>query len=893
MLPKSFYATIPLFFLILFSCLFPLKSFAGQPGINVVNQPGALVDSTVSWVFYTPENPANLDANASSFTGKHLVVRLYANWDPFSKTMLDDPEGSAAQWAAVILKHSVITYVEPFNELEVDAERQGYSIPDAVDRAKRFITALRNALSGSGVEVTSPGFSSDANPQSKTVRDAFGDFMNTFNTISWHAYSIDEAKNYASVDPSWANKKFLITEFGVRDSGPLGAIYTDCAFVWFLCSGGGSNVASFWQGQSNVIAYFQWAIAPMSAGWSLSSSSPVIPADHNQCANITVPEDPKSNSCKQNLIFKEIPSTRDIGINGSTKINPGDRTGGPFWVNWFNPPKGNPGKDYNQSTDWGYGVPIADPFGNSDQPASIPHTVLTKWYEPDDTISHLVASLNETPHYIQTSGKQSTTYNYAAPNYETYYNLNGSGAASGASSKVNLQTIGDLKTSYNNFNSGSLPRAVPYQNNTDEDVNKWLCRLGGSNTTTRILDAQSDQVNDFPLGFVGDTTDSCYTTTLPNAGAGAIDRTVATGCQASTIITAKDIYCSQTPTNCSLPQNAVCNDYVHLTPGSELFKTKWAQLKMAILDNDTNLPSRAIVERCSVLPGIGNGKCQEMTTHPTIYTDLLEFTNYDQVTAIANKIITKDGGLYNKMKGGVCYSCKADVIYLPGLTQAAIAANKLGCGYATTLATHTSALKFDHVIDMRKNKPQLYTQYSDVSLGINNYQQRIDVTTFSTILDKIISLIFGKLQTPPCTINWLSRIIGKDQQGNDISKSYPGNSCNAGAAVPVETTLYTDDMPLMLYQCSKNLNTNLLPFKDNEKINQQPDTVMNFQSQYCDSLGTVDSPEGMFDNHKQDSNGGSNGCKQIPIGINKSDDRRTTLRSKYMLPLNWQGAYQL
>ena len=541
-------------FLLIFilSLFFPSFVRAGEPGYNIIN--GSNIPSSVNWIFFVPEEPANL-SKIDSISANNIVVRLHANWSGTGKRMLTEPAATAGEWASALNQYvGKIKYVEPFNELEVDGERAGLSVDQAVANAVTFITVLRAQLNSS-ITITSPGLSENMEngPAVVAAFAAHGMPISSFNVISWHAYisPTDEnaARNYShlgALNIDLSGKQFLITEFGAKDSGPMGAIYTDCAFIWYLCHNPSNSLASFFQSQSNIIAYFQWSQQPFSGSWTLSNASGVIPANQNKCSDVNIPASPTENGCTEKIVYKTVPTQNGYngGIPGCVNINAGDRSGGPFWASWFMPPSNTFDKCFTPGADWSFGTPVTDPCGNINKPASIPKELLVKWVGTPETIMHTVKSIFDQAHQVDTRGHQFNNLDYPAPNYNTYMP---NGSFNTASPNTNLKTLNEVNKSVTDLEAGSLVRTTPYADLNDSTVNNWLCKLASSNTTAACVNDTAYQLVDLPLGYLGDMVEGDFTTRVTGAASVVKDRTITRKGKPDVLIKASDIYCSLKP----------------------------------------------------------------------------------------------------------------------------------------------------------------------------------------------------------------------------------------------------------------------------------------------------------------------------------------------------------
>lgn len=899
------------FFLLIFiiSLLFPFRVLAGEPGYNIIN--GSNIPSSVNWLFFIPEDPGNL-SRIDSFSANNVVVRLHANWSGIGQRMLTDPAGAAHDWATALNQHvGKIKYVEPFNELEVDGERNGQTVDQAVAHAVTFINTLRSLLDPS-IVITSPGLSENMQngPAVLAAFAAHGLPINSFGVISWHAYITANDENAArgfshlgALNYDLSGKQFLITEFGVKDSGPQGALYTDCAFIWYLCHNPSSSLASFFQSQGNIIAYFQWSQQPFSGSWRLSDASGVIPANLNKCTDINIPASPTENNCTEKIVYKTVPTQNGYngGIPGCININADDRSGGPFWARWFMPPSNTFDKCFTPGGDWSYGTPVVDPCGNANKPSSISKDILVKWIGSPETIYHTVKSIFDQAHQVDTRGKQFNDLDYPAPNYNTYLP---NGSFNTASPNTNLKTLNEVNKSVTDLQAGSLVRTTPYVDLNDTVVNNWLCKLASSNTSAACVNDTAYQLVDLPLGYLGDMVEGDFTTRITGAASVVKDRTITRRGKPDLLIKASDIYCSLKPA-CSdadlgpiqAANNANCANAVKLDTHSDLFKAFYTKLRLKISDNTLNVPQKAIFERCSEDVGIKDGlECagmaQAIGAYALVEGDLMDLKFIHGKENIPDKVLTQYNGKFLKMKGGQCWSCNAEALLLPGLNQAAQANKKLS-QYASSYQTNSQPIPIQKVIYLKDQNPQLETTKSRASLGEENYDKHIDVVSFDSIIKLITSIINGTLQTPSCAINWLDEIFGKHDDGSDIIKKIAQNTCNSDAPARVETILWTTTSTQEVYDYSNRLNTDLMPYQVVSNLKDSK-TYHGFDTKYNVDMGGCQGAREMSLNGTRDTNCGTDAVndtgKMIPVFSGPSDEATQSARFKLFIPLSEQNS---
>ncbi|MFA5828502.1 MAG: hypothetical protein WC841_04060 [Candidatus Shapirobacteria bacterium] len=263
---KRLFGLLTLFFLLNSS-----PAFAGSPGINLINDPASanwVADPAVkNWMTIIPETPEGL-ARFENISASNVVIRIHANWTNIGKKMLSDDASqtqAANDWCRVINSYAPgkTVYIEPFNELEQDYERETLSgiisLDAAIERAHSFITKLQSCLT------RGPIISPALDPQNANFPKTSAAFGPSFSIISYHPYREDTAKNYSS--GPLAGKQFIFTEVGV-DNG--GVIYDDCEFIKFFC---GKGITAFWQGQGDILAYTLFTFSPgnYAGSWRLTN----------------------------------------------------------------------------------------------------------------------------------------------------------------------------------------------------------------------------------------------------------------------------------------------------------------------------------------------------------------------------------------------------------------------------------------------------------------------------------------------------------------------------------------------------------------------------------------------------------------------------------------------
>ena len=328
------------------------------------------------------------------------------------------------------------------------------------------------------------------------------------------------------------------------------------------------------------------------------------------------------------------------------------------------------------------------------------------------------------------------------------------------------------------------------------------------------------------------------------------------------------------------------------TPHTDLFKAFYTKLRLKLSDNTVDVPQKAIFERCSEDVGIHDslecwGMAKAIGAYAPVYVDLMDLKKDHKNSGTPDLILSKYNGKFLKFKDGTCWSCNAEALLLPGLSQAA-QANKSLSGYASSYYTNSQDISIQKVIYLEDQKPQLETNKSKASLGVDNYDKHIDVTSFSDILKLITSVINGTMKTPSCSINWLDEVFGKHEDGSEIIKKIAQNTCNADAPAKVESFLYTTTATQETYDYSNRLNTELMPAYSQKDLKDTKE-YHGFDTKYSVDMGGCQGAREMSLNGTQDTNCGTNATndkgKVIPVFSGPSDQATQSARYQLFIPM--------
>lgn len=939
------------FFIITFFAGNTISSFAATPGVNIINNIGNVSHipdaNATKWLVFTPDSPADV-ASVDSLSADTIVLRIHSNWTDIGKKMLGsatEQAEAATQWADAINAHtSKIKYIEPFNELEVDGERASptgeLSINEGVARAKNFITLLRSKTS---IEIISPAMSSDANPQSKLVRTAFGDFLNTFNTISFHPYSVDEAKNYASYFP--AGKKYIFTEFGVRSGN--GALYNDCAYILLLCNQG---IASFWQGQSDVIAYFIFSDAPgnESSSWSLTNID-VTNALQNQCSNLTTEIPTDINQCPTSLdegaVADRLPSTKSgaqTQIDNGARSNHSPMSSGVLASLLALIFKNDNGPEH-ASSNTGNAV-FSDPFQyqtNDDDggPAYIPDQ--TTMESPGGIATEKILSLMEQTHTVDVGTKQKNQLDTSSiKQWRLEADKLGHGAMFDLRYTI-TKSQGEILDDFFNLESGVSPRALSEEFYGTEFVQDWMCRLMISSDHTKgdVLTKDGNlPLLDPVIGYRGDSdctdvTENKFNKLIKNAANTEVDRsTTKSGVASPQPINASDVYCHQ-PFSCSNKYGAAninCDNINHIEISDCEYKAYSARLSKYILNSTKkNNANKYIINRCeSLIPMTDNaageidqnildyaakfcsnsGGSSKLATGTNFHTlsdgTRVYDSNWDSLSLTErNYIIRTQKSQFYLCYGDAPYSCYVSIGFMPQLADSAQIHENLGCGQAVPASTIEDNLKttpfLEHGVDF--SDTAVFNDDPKVPTYAETYTNKEYFDPASWIYSSPFAGLAKLVNSLKCTVTWGDKTF--NIAGVDIKLRVPVNGCRTDVKTQVLAWIYISSDVQKDYKCAVNYYDHLLPAADIEKIKAKnreicgwDDCALYTHNSYnsvgdksdslsIDSLYSVDTENKTVNISDKDNQQHAPATIYDPIGWNLCG--YTVLGDSYLTPADW------
>lgn len=505
---------------------------------------------------------------------------------------------------------------------------------------------------------------------------------------------------------------------------------------------------------------------------------------------------------------------------------------------------------------------------------------LVKVIDPSQTLTTSLLSINSNAHDVSAGG--STTYKYDSPaiNYRFFVYHNGSGKAAGT--EKSQTTLDQLNDDFFSFETGSLPRAMPYSEMDDKQLDKWLCRLAATNVANLRLDSPREEspLVDIPLNFINGGNDSDYDQAI-NDVAGATDRTRTVQGNPYSVIRASDIYCTRRPV-CDQPVSAKCGP--PLDPNSENYQIAIRKLRMQILDNQANFINKTIIENCSEWSGI---KTRDRCTNEKYLTVSQDYYDLPATTrdAIYDNPVMK--GNFLKWQGNTCWTCNARILYQPNFVQSAQANIKLG-QWATPLSSHAKSFEYQQVVDYSSTPHQSTTFDAPVSLGQYNYRGNyIDPASFNLFsgIEAIFSLI---ARIPSCIIQYATEQITNPNNGQSTSQSYPTNGCSTTVSRQLRTIVYMSADAWQSYNFGSTLDYYLLPNSQAKKLQELPPDVAPIKTEITQQ-GNQNSLDArtLFNSGQSDAYANQPNDQKEALTA-PTNQKSIDLRHLWLIPQDWQ-----
>ncbi len=434
------------------------------------------------------------------------------------------------------------------------------------------------------------------------------------------------------------------------------------------------------------------------------------------------------------------------------------------------------------------------------------------------------------------------------PNYRQFYeNMVG----------PNLNTYLDLPKNQDenkrrtfDYQSGINAQAISEKNNSDQDLNDWLCRLGASwQGNAYLADGKTRPVADEEISCGDGCTAADLTKFLPNGDINWQETNLGT----YKPYRASSVYCALKP---SCPgaygqQSIDCSKVTPVNPNTDLFTVLKTKLKKKIaVSEDTT--SKAVLQSCVELNDPADEhprSCEELMADPIARSklglpDLLPKPGDETASNRISKVDwgkmppktrdnilklykDKSGYFYHSMPNS-CRWCMATPGSISNASRAKaatdVAMSFMPANYLTTKdkikkidyghATPEQAVETDKqapigIINQPAPNIPLF-RYSPTNKGLLGQIQELLTRAASfapNVLCSLVTTTFGEGE------------LGKDPQTGEPTKasSHSFNLCKTTYSIPVDTTLYASK-DLQLY--SKNGQTYYMGLAPQKYINQ-------------------------------------------------------------------------